>query len=65
MIGDGVNDVVVLCWVDIGVVMGWVGIDVSKEVLDMVLVNDDFFIILVVIEEGKGIFYNICNFVCF
>lgn len=42
MIGDGVNDVVVLKVVDIGVVMGQIGIDVCKEVVDMILVDDDF-----------------------
>ena len=37
----------------------------SKEAADMVLVNDDFSTILAAIEEGKGIFYNIRNFVRF
>ena len=41
------------------------GTGVSKEAADMVLVNDDFSTILAAIEEGKGIFYNIRNFVRF
>lgn len=59
MMGDGVNDVFVFKKVDIGIVMGMYGIDVVKEVVDMILMDDDFFIIFYVIEEGKVIFNNI------
>lgn len=65
MIGDGVNDVLSIKCVDIGIVMGIIGIEVVKGVVDMILIDDNFVIIVLVVKEGCIIFFNIKKVIYF